>query len=152
MHLVRSIRCRSRCSCRRFSCIHSRLDVGRLSDDHSPNQLDESPLGADANFTWRLRLGRPRGFAHRPRSCLRDPQMRYLLAKCQLPFTSRWDQFWVTHSGSGGFTNKKLQASAYRPSGPTKTIGQLTVATPAASCFALRAVSRSCIDGQSALS
>src|SRR5262249_47787565 len=38
--------------------------------------------------------------------------MRYLLG----PFTSCWDQFWVTRSGSGGFTNKKLQASAYRTS------------------------------------
>jgi hypothetical protein len=36
--------------------------------------------------------------------------------------------------------------------GPTKTIGQLTVAAPAASSFALRAVFRSCTDGQSALS
>ena len=44
------------------------------------------------------------------------------------------------------------KTSTYRPSGPMKTIGQLTVATPAASCFALRAVSRSCTDGQSALS
>src|SRR6516225_8571601 len=48
--------------------------------------------------------------------------------------------------------NTPSKTNAYRPSGPTKTIGQLTVATPAASCFALRAVSRSCTDGQSALS